>query len=241
MTDTETRLRDVFERQAALLGPPAMSVEDLLSQPVVLPPAARRTRWTLRVAAGALAAGAIVGAVVLVQDSSDHVKTTTPADSPAGDGAEAPVADAARTIRLETPQVHLDAVDLTVTIGDRTYRPTGRVVPDALQPGPGDVAVHSDPGWSSYTTLEVTWLDDGIEMRVFLYFASDGADWWISEMRTYNGDPSGEWITSTGEFLRTPLGRPFEGDFHEGKLDITGMSLQPFLDPVAAAKPPPEG
>ena len=46
----------------------------------------------------------------------------------------------------------------------------------------------------------------GVEMRLNIYFASDGHDWWANEIRTYNGKSPGDWIEYTGTFFRTPLG-----------------------------------
>lgn len=70
---------------------------------------------------------------------------------------------------------------------------------------------HSDPGTATYRTLEVTWQEHGTEMRVYLYFAADATHWWVNEIRTYNGRTPGDWITYTGEFFKTPQGRPFRG------------------------------
>jgi hypothetical protein len=57
-----------------------------------------------------------------------------------------------------------------------------------------DVQVHSDAGSPTYTTLEVTWHENGDEMRMYIYFHSDGYTWWTDEIRTYNGQNPGDWI-----------------------------------------------
>ena len=52
----------------------------------------------------------------------------------------------------------------------------------------------SDPGSATYTTLEATWMENGTEMRLFIYFGADSTNWWIKEMRTYNGNQPGDWF-----------------------------------------------
>lgn len=58
----------------------------------------------------------------------------------------------------------------------------------------GVVEVRSDPGNPTYTTLEVTWHENGYEMRMYIYFHSDGYRWWTDEIRTYNGQTPNDWI-----------------------------------------------
>ena len=71
-----------------------------------------------------------------------------------------------------------------------------RIVPDAPGEGPDQiftgerVAVKSDPGDDTYRTLEATWLEDGSEMRVNLYLTADEDNWWVRELRTYDGQPT---------------------------------------------------
>ncbi len=85
---------------------------------------------------------------------------------------------------------------------------------------PQDLAssVHSDPGDSRYTTLEVTWnewieSDTGAqlsEMRFFVYFKSDGQKWWSEEIRTYDGELQGEWIYYRGRFFEHNWGQAYQ-------------------------------
>jgi hypothetical protein len=72
--------------------------------------------------------------------------------------------------------------------------------------------LNSDPGGSDYWTLEVTWFEHDVEQRINMYFGSDGSDWWVDEIRTYDGYDPGEWVYAYGPFFRTPLGQAFEGD-----------------------------
>ncbi len=72
-------------------------------------------------------------------------------------------------------------------------------------------SVVSDPGDPTYRTLEWTWTEHGVEMRLNLYFASDGATWWVSEIRAYDGRQSAEWLTASGTFFEGPLGQAYDG------------------------------
>jgi hypothetical protein len=71
--------------------------------------------------------------------------------------------------------------------------------------------VASDPGDPASRTLEWTWQQHGVEMRLNLYLASDGATWWVSEIRTYNGLERGGWLTATGRFFEHPMGSAYDG------------------------------
>ncbi|HUV71472.1 MAG TPA: hypothetical protein VMW25_00545 [Clostridia bacterium] len=74
------------------------------------------------------------------------------------------------------------------------------------------VSLHSDPGSPTYTSLETTWKEQGREMRLFIYFKSDGQYWWSDEIRTYDGQEPGEWVYYTGEFFKTEIGSTFTGN-----------------------------
>jgi hypothetical protein len=105
----------------------------------------------------------------------------------------------------------------------------------------GDVEtteIHSDPGDADSCTLEIEWQENGVEMRLYLYFESDGVDWWSDEFRTYNGREDGDWIYYTGEFFKSRLGTAFMGDFeresnpnndYSGKVHFDNLKLQAFL------------
>ncbi len=92
-----------------------------------------------------------------------------------------------------------------------------RIVPDAPGEGPDQVftgervAVKSDPGDDTYRTLEATWLEDGSEMRVNLYFAADEDSWWVRELRTYDGQPTPDWITYPRSPVRDASGPDLRG------------------------------
>ena len=78
------------------------------------------------------------------------------------------------------------------------------------------VCVNSNPPGSNpqglhYMTLEVTWFEYDIEMRMFIYLYSDGAKWWSNEIRVYNGQPQpdSDWVYFYGKFFETNVGQAF--------------------------------
>ena len=120
----------------------------------------------------------------------------------------------------------LEATTVEVTVADRTFVP------------PSDVVVDGDPGTpNEYTTLELTWHEHGVEQRIYIYFTSDGTNWWADEIRTYDGNIAAEWIEEHGVFFESPLGSAFVGDLDLPNLKIHGMRLEAFrpLTGVVAA------
>lgn len=101
-------------------------------------------------------------------------------------------------VKWETETVQLEADDFFLTIGGRVFR----AIPDKHTL----VSVHSDPGNLGYTTLEVSWQEQGVEMRLYLYFHSDGERWWVNEIRTYNGNIPGDWLYYRAGYLSSNLG-----------------------------------
>lgn len=101
-----------------------------------------------------------------------------------------------------------------------------------------DVSLHSDPGDPTYTTLEVIWMQNQREMRLNIYFHSDGTRWWSDEIRTYNAQISGDWLFYHRTFFESPVGVPFRGtidvvndpsDAIRGELHIHGLVLATTL------------
>ena len=97
------------------------------------------------------------------------------------------------------------------------------------------VEVHSDPGWPGYCTLEMIWQENGVEMRLFIYFKADGSKWWSDEIRTYDGQANADWIYYTGTFFESALGEPYSGSYDIANESMTsmihfgGLNLQAFL------------
>jgi hypothetical protein len=124
--------------------------------------------------------------------------------SPAGPGSgPGPTSTtSANPVAWSTSTVSLTASDFWIVADGQTYLAN-----------PNAVDVHSDPGDSMYTTLELVWTEHGREMRFFTYFYSDGtSSWWSNEMRTYNGQASSDWLFYTGMFFQSPYGSAFKGD-----------------------------
>ncbi len=71
----------------------------------------------------------------------------------------------------------------------------------------------AEPGDTRYTTLESIWQENGVEMRLFLYFRSITTEstWELYEIRSYDGTKPGEWIyykSSSGKNIQGTIGIP---------------------------------
>ena len=133
----------------------------------------------------------IVAAVSLVTLYVGVSTQVQPGGSPATGAAESPPPGSA--IVWDSGRVRLTAAAMRIHAGDEVF--TGSVPP---------FSVHSD-GADVPTTLEVVWPEQGVEQRMNLYFDMNGTDWWVTELRTFDGDacrPS--WILLLG----TPVHHP---------------------------------
>jgi hypothetical protein len=206
--DLEMQLRALFAAQAAAVDT-APAADDV---PVV-ELAERRARGSRRRRAlvTAVALAAAVSAVVAVHG---------------GEKSAGPAAGGGNPVHWSTDYVDLSATDFAIDVGGQTYTTAG-----------AHVDLNSDPGDRSYQTLELEWTEHGHEMRWYIYFRSDGHDWWAFEMRTYNGRDPGDWVTFPGNHFRTPLGQAYTGDLDltasEGgatsHLVAKGLRLQAFV------------
>lgn len=211
MNTLDDDLRDLFARQADAMHVPT----PILDQPVAhvtLLDTRRERRWLLPAAAVVLVA---VGGVALAQRTTPDTPTSVPAAEPDTSGA---------TFSFETPTARLSADSIEVVNGDQVSIPAA-------------VAVHSDPGTSEFTSLELSWMDAGAERRLYIMFASDGAEWWASEIRTT--DLAGEWVTTPEgqRWFTSPLGKAWTGDVDLPNLRISGLSIEAFLRPAPCDRP----
>ncbi|HET7725952.1 MAG TPA: hypothetical protein VFK54_01380 [Candidatus Limnocylindrales bacterium] len=113
-----------------------------------------------------------------------------------------------KALRWETERVALGADRVVIDAGGRTFV------------GAGTAAPGGDPGSAARWTLELMWLEHGMEQRLFLYFGADDAHWWIDEIRLYDAAAGREadWASlPPGPYARTPFGRPWSGT-----LDVVG-------------------
>lgn len=169
----------------------------------------------------------LVAAAVLVIAGLVAVTRRDTDDTPGSDG-RAPFA-------WTTSRVAFTANTFTIDVGGQQFSPTGV-----------NVEVDSDPGNATYATLELSWEQYGVPMNVNVYFAADESDWWVTEMRTYNGKTGtdADWVTFIGEQFRTPNGGTYTGDVDltatengvTSRLQIGGMTLTllPAADTSAA-------
>lgn len=97
--------------------------------------------------------------------------------------------------------------------------------------------ISGDEGDATAMTTELTWQENNVEMRLFIYYASDGTDWWVDLIRTYNAEGSAEWINYSSPNIGSSLGSAFSGDVAvdsdtgeaiAGKINFTGLMLEAF-------------
>jgi hypothetical protein len=132
-------------------------------------------------------------------------------------------------VTWQTPTVSFSARDFQILAGGQCFTSAG-----------ASVDVHSDPGTSTYTTLELIWTEHAREMRYFIYFSADSSGWWSDEMRTYNGQTANpDWLYYRGSFFKSPIGGTFTGDLDltsgadedplRGELVLRGVQLSTTL------------
>jgi hypothetical protein len=152
-------------------------------------------------------------------------------DGSTGGGGPSPASAAAPTgpcngppVAWKTGTVSLTADAFWIVADGQCYSSRGAAV-----------EVHSDPGHSRYTTLELIWTEAGREMRWFIYLRADASGWWSEEMRTYDGHlPDSDWLYYYGKFFASPIGQAFQGDLVlandvqdkiRGQLHLLGLTL----------------
>jgi hypothetical protein len=153
------------------------------------------------------------------------------------------------SINWKTQYAYLSATDLVITANGKTFK------------GNGQVTVHSNPASATYTTLESTWQENGVEMRMYIYFDASACskslppqcNWKIQELRIYNGNSQGDWIyfkggdtisvgARVGEAYTSPSLTLTSSENGIGKIVFTNLKLQAFLSgPTTPTPPPPSG
>jgi hypothetical protein len=96
-----------------------------------------------------------------------------------------------------------------------------------------DLFVGGDPGSATYRTLEIEWWEADREQRLYIYLAADRAEWWVTEIRTRDGEPNAEWVTYVQPTSwRMPIGATYVGQLRLSQgpyaLEIDDMALQAF-------------
>jgi len=218
--ELETHLRELFERQADAIPAHARDWDDVPMATVSTIAAPRRARSAVAaIVATAAAAALVVGVAAMTSGGNGVAVGGQP-------GVPAPLSFATKQVQFATDGMRIDA-------GGHEFTAAGSTVD-----------VHSDPGTPNrYTTLELEWPEGGVGMRLYIYFTSDGHDWWANEMRTYNGKAQGDWIEYRDTYFRAPLGHAFTGNVDvastdgQGRLRLSNLRLQAFL-PIAACVNP---
>ena len=71
---------------------------------------------------------------------------------------------AGASVNWQTPYAYFRADNFRIVANGKTF------YANVSSP----ISVRSDPGSPAYTSLEVIWQENGVEMRLFIYFNSDG-------------------------------------------------------------------
>lgn len=158
-------------------------------------------------------------------------------------------------VKLQTNDVYLEADEFKIFADNRQF---------FLKPEDSLISLHSDPSLNhpDYTTLEAIWKENNVEMRLFMYFYKNNKEWWVGEIRTYDGKSPGSWIyykpEKGFEYFKTPLGgyygnyqnagilrstsseRGVKGEIHYKNLKL-GAFLNQILTPTLSPSitPPP--
>ena len=190
---------------------------------------ARRRRAVSTVAAVFAVAVVSLAAFSLAGRGGNHtVQTGSNGGSTSTSAAPTPTAPA---ITWNTPTVALQADQVQIA-GRGTDLHAARP-PPARSTSTATRATRRPHG---YTTLELTWQQHGVEMRMNIYFASDASRWWANEIRIYNGKAAGaDWVTFDGRWFDSPLGQPYTGDLHLGQGRCLARHREPPTGGVRAA------
>ena len=164
-----------------------------------------------------LSSAVLVGLVTLALAGPIGAQSPSPGPS----GAASPSVPPAPAIVWDSGLVRLTADAIRITGGGQVF--TGQVP---------QVSIHSDPGDATYRTLEVEWIEQDREQRLYLYLAADKTSWWATEIRTRDGATRAEWVTYPGPAWKMPIGGTYHGDvrLRQGafSLEIDGLTLRAF-------------
>ena len=190
----------------------------------------------------------IVVAVSLVTLYLGMSTQVRPGGSPATDAAAS--ASPGPAIAWDSGLVRLTAAAMRIGEGDRTF--TGAAPDVTVHSSPGSPTVNLDDTSNvTHPTLEVSWTEQGVEQKLNLYFAFDETDWWVSELRTYDGYCDSDWIYYFGPLFKAPLGQAYEGDVRltgglgrlrdyvqvTGSLEFDDLVLDPQASPSPSPRP----
>ncbi len=121
-------------------------------------------------------------------------------------------------VSWRTPYVTLEADNFYVYTNGKVFR--GNIQNQ-------NQYITSNPASDTQTTLEISWYEDNIQMRLLLYFSyTPGEFWKLSEVRTYDGLEPGNWIYYTqndqnGNPIQHSLGQTY---IHAGMIELSNQS-----------------
>lgn len=98
--------------------------------------------------------------------------------------------------------------------------------------GKEPVRITSDPG-ADATTLESTWNENGVEMRMYMYFKKiANGEWEMYELRTYNGQQNGDWIYYKDSIGNRTNSIPGYHNYHDNRVfvPIDGKDAEIYCD-----------
>lgn len=123
-------------------------------------------------------------------------------------------------INWSTPYAALKSDNFYIRIGDKKFY------------GKEPVEIHSDPG-TNKTTLEAIWNENGLEMRMFMYFQkTDNGEWEMYELRSYNGEQQGDWIYYKDSLGNRVYSVPGYHNYYDKRIfvPIDGRDAEIFCD-----------
>ena len=121
---------------------------------------------------------------------------------PAGLGSGAsPRGSAGVPVHWQTDAVDLQADAFSLAVNGLVF------TIDGTEP-----TVQADPGSPGSPVLELAWVEHGVKQRMVWSFFHDDSDWWVGEIRAYDGFADGQWVRADGPFFESPLGEAYAGD-----------------------------
>lgn len=99
-----------------------------------------------------------------------------------------------------TSDVSITADDFYITSNNKTYRGDSQNV--MVTPG----VVDTNTGNTRWANIEVRTNEYGDDIRMKIYFSTDGSGWHVSSVGVLNSNYSNNWVTYDGRFIDTPLG-----------------------------------
>ena len=117
-----------------------------------------------------------------------------------GEGGTGP-AVAGNAVHWRTDVVDLRAREFWLDAGGRRFHANV-----------ADLKLASASSGTTYWSLQLLWLEDGLLPRLDLYFGSDGKTWWIDHVWAGEGSAEATPLFAHGPSTRVAVGEPFAGD-----------------------------